>query len=163
MNWRILLLTVPLLVALGARASEFRRVNRIGAPRVAAPKGAKAVAKVKPVSRELVVQAVKKVAGSWNTPAMREVLGDQLFDKSRFEDAMSTEVPRDAALKILSVQGFQTLNQYTRETPDGQALLISSVTVTVRTQIEFNDAKLGHQRIEGANELVLEITQQPGE
>ena len=68
---------------------------------------------------------------------------------------LAAGVPRDAGLRIVSIQGSQILTQYTMAGPDGQQALYSRVSVTVRTQVEYNDAQKGFQRLEGTNDLVL--------
>jgi hypothetical protein len=64
-------------------------------------------------------------------------------------------VPRDAVLRVLGVQGVQTLEQYVQADDSGQAMLVSRVSATVRTQVEFDDPAAGFQRREGTNEIVL--------
>ena len=71
---------------------------------------------------------------------------------------MDTLVPRDAILSVQSVQGIQTLQQYLMPADEGEDL-VSIVSATVRTQLEFNNPSTGFVRLPGVNEFVLQVTQ----
>jgi len=86
------------------------------------------------------------------------VLGDAFFDKSRVSDAMNAKVPRDARFEVLAIQDVQTFGQKTMDSPSGK-LLVSTVSVTARAQLTFNDPVGGYQRREGVNEYILRIKQ----
>ncbi|MDQ7010597.1 MAG: hypothetical protein Q9M29_02125, partial [Mariprofundaceae bacterium] len=139
--------------------SEFRTFQPILTP-AARPGGAAGApaARVKPVSRRLIAKAVDKVIAAWNGNNVDSVLSDQFFDKSRLADAMNSKVPRDARLEVLAIQDAQTLSQSTADSPHGR-LLVSMVSVTVKTQLTFNDPANGYQRREGTNEYILRIRQ----
>ena len=158
---RILSMSACVGLAVAVTASEFRRIRRIAVPeRVAA--GQTTVAEPEAVPRALVKQAVERVVAAWNTQGLRKVLAPSFFDRSRLQDRMDTDVPRDATLRVLSIHGAQTLAQRVTENAQGRALRISTVSATVRTQIEFNDPRDGFRRIPGTNELILEITHSGG-
>ena len=90
---------------------------------------------------------------------MAETLSEQFYDKSRLLDVVQTGVPRDATLKIQSIQGIQTYQQYIVPSSDGgRGEMVSIVSVTVRTQVEFN-SPTGFTRLPGINEFILEVTQ----
>jgi len=89
---------------------------------------------------------------------VNSVLGDEFFDKSRLSDAMNAKVPRDARLSVLAIQDVQTLGQKTADSPSGR-LLVSTVSVTAKTQLTFNDPANGYQRREGVNEYIIRIKQ----
>lgn len=135
-------------------ASELRLIRPIPVPGAPAP-GAIPVEKIKPVSRELVENAVRKIVQAWNNKNLEEVLGEDFYDRDLLIDAMSEKVPRDAELRILSIQGIQTLSQHVEVDPSGNRWLISTVSATVRTQVEFNDPDRGFQRREGTNEYIF--------
>lgn len=144
-----------------AHAQEARQFNRIASPQAAShvPPGARAVTTVRPVPAAKVEQAVKKIVGAWNSPDLAPMLADNFYDKSRLIDALLTKVPRNARLRVLSVQGIQTLNQYLQNTAPGVEQLVSRVSVTVRTQVEYNDPQAGFQRLDGNNEFILLIAE----
>lgn len=156
---------VPLAAALiglpHVYAQEVRQLNRIATPSTAQklPPGTRTGASQQPVSAARVEEAVKKIAAAWNTPNLAPMLADSFYDKSRLVDALSTKVPRDARLRVLSVQGIQTLNQYLQKSASGMEQRISRVSVTVRTQLEYNDPQAGFQRLDGTNEFILLIAE----
>ncbi len=145
-----------------ASAQEFRAFKPIPTPK-ALPKGAKAVEKEKPLKREAVASELKGALGKWNKgEEFAKGLGEEFHDKTRLEDAISTQVPRDAKLNVLSVEGVQLLQQYEQTSPDtGAKELVSVVSVTATTQIEFNDVTRGFRRLKGTNEYILKITGEP--
>lgn len=157
---------IPLAAALiglsqaQAQAQEVRQLNRIATPSAVQklPPGARAVAALRPVSAAKVEEAVKQIVAAWNTSKLGPLLADNFYDKSRLTDALATKVPRDARLSVLAIQGVQTLNQYTQKSAAGAEQLVSRVSVTVRTQVEYNDSQAGFQRLDGSNEFILLIT-----
>lgn len=142
-------------------AEEFRRITPIATPKksVSFPKGARPVAVPVPVDSGIIESAIKDIMASWNTAALAGKLSENFYDKDRLLDAINTKVPRDAKLQILSIQGIQTLNQYTLADASGKESLFSTVSVIVRTQVEFNDPSKGFQRLEGTNEYILTVRQ----
>ena len=102
---------------------------------------------------------LRGVLGKWNKPGMSETLAQEFYDSRRLLDAMDTIVPRDATLKLQSIQGIQTLQQYLVPAADsGQNEIVSIVSVTARTQVEFEKPGTGFVRLPGVNEYVLKIT-----
>lgn len=158
---RIWLLVPLLLVASFASGQEVRQLNRIVTPQAAPklPPGARVVASVRPVAAARVEDAVRQVAASWNTVRLAPLLAENFYDKSRLLDALTTKVPRDAILRVLAIQGMQTLNQYLQKNAAGGDDLVSRVSVTMRTQLEFNDPQKGLQRLDGINEFILLVTE----
>ncbi len=156
---------IPLAAALigltHAQAQEVRQINRIATPMAVtnAPPGTRAVTSMRPVSAARVEDAVKKIADAWNTPNLEPMLADSLYDKSRLTDALLTKVPRDAKLRVLAIQSMQTLSQHLQNTASGMEQRVSRVSVTARTQIEYNDPQTGFQRLDGTNEFILLITE----
>jgi hypothetical protein len=140
-------------------ASEFRAFRPILTPMQSQP-GGKAVParQLKPVSRQAAEKAVNKLLTAWNGKNLDQVLGDEFYDKSRLNDAMGSKVPRDAELSLLAIQDTQTLQQQVVDSPSGK-LLVSTISVTARTQLTFNDPTAGYQRREGVNEYIMRIRQ----
>ena len=138
-----------------AHAQEGRTFNPIARPaaRPALPDGAVRVTPPIPVPREQVERAVKRVAEAWGNRQLDQVLSPQFRDREKLVDAIETKVPRDASLRVTSIQGWQVLDQYRKD-----GALVSRVSVTVRTQLEFNDAAAGFQARDGTNVYVMTLT-----
>ena len=134
-------------------AREFRVLNAIPAP-ARLPEGAAAVQEIKPVDRRIIEATVRKLAASWNTQDLEKYLGDDFYDKQRLSDNILNFIQRDGKLRVLGVQGQQTLQQY----KEG-GKLVSRVSVVVNTQIEFNHPTAGFQRFPGRTELVFKVKQ----
>lgn len=146
------------------QARQFRGMRPIATPVATAvnlPDGARPVANIKPLSREQIEPLVRKLMEAWNTPALSDKLDEGFYDKSRLTDAIDRIAPRDATLRVQSLQGVQTLSQYLIADPEarGREKLVSVVSATVRTQLEFNDPSAGFVRRPGVNEYILKVTQ----
>lgn len=139
-----------------ANAQEGRTFNPIARPaaRPALPDGAVRVSPPIPLAREDVERAVSRVAEAWGSRRLDQVLSPRFRDGQKLIDALETKVPRDASLRVTAIQGWQVLDQHRQ----GGAL-VSRVSVTVRTQLEFSDPAAGFQARDGTNEYVLTITQ----
>jgi hypothetical protein len=116
------------------------------------------VAAIRPVERDRVEAAVRQLAQAWNTPALPAYLAPNFYGKERLLDTLASSVPKDARLRVLSIQGVQTLAQYV-QARDGGEVMVSRVSVTARTQVEFNDPKAGLKRLDGTNEFILQVTE----
>lgn len=90
---------------------------------------------------------------------MSSMLSDSFYNKSRFGDAMQTNVPTNSRLKIQSLGSTQTLEQRIVNDPDGGRSRVSLISVTVRSQVEFNDPRSGFVRVPGTNEFIMEMTE----
>lgn len=151
----ILLVTVATLaLAVSAQAREMRGFNQINAPR-ANPDGMNTVEQVQPVSRELAEKALREVLEAWNKGNLESKLDDNFFEKRRLPDYVDSYAPRDAKIRLQSVQGVQTLQQFRNE-DDGK--LMSRISVTANTQVEFSHPTRGFQRLSGINEYILKVT-----
>ncbi|MBI2192173.1 MAG: hypothetical protein HYU36_09325 [Planctomycetes bacterium] len=139
-------------------AREFRDLRPIPT-RQKLPEGALPVEEPVSVEPETLKNAVKELAASWNSPDFEAKLSSQFYDKQRLLDSMSEKVPRDAQVRILGVGNIQVIQQYRQPEPGGGPgeILVSTVTVTAQTQIEFNDPSRGFQRINGTNQLILQV------
>ena len=159
---RCLLMSAALLAAFAAAAQESRQMNRIATPQSALrlPQGARSVAAIRPVAMASVEEAVRELAAAWNTPRLPAYLAPNFYGKERLTDALNTQFPRDAKLRVLGIQAMQTVAQYIQPNPSGGESLVSRVSVTVRTQVEFNDPRGGGlRRLEGTNELLLRVAE----
>ncbi|WP_171091684.1 hypothetical protein [Usitatibacter rugosus] len=154
------------LAAVPALAQESRPFNPIGRPGGAAVPGAPVAATGSaPIAppppsavRATVNKSIQKLADAWNTPELRKLLSPTYYDRDRVGDALVSKVPRDATLRVLGVESIQVLAQYTQPTTDGmEQEVITKVSVTLRTQVEFNDPVLGFQRREGLNEAIFTL------
>jgi hypothetical protein len=158
----IALIAGSLALAAPAAAQEWRQFNPIIGPGVTAPlpAGARPVGDFVPVPRQAVESGVRRVLDAWNTPQFEQKLSEAFYDKARLGDALDTLVPRDAKIRVLGVQGTQTLSQYVVADPSGLFdTYVSRVSATVRTQVEFNSPQSGFQRRDGTNEIILRVTQ----
>jgi hypothetical protein len=156
---RCLALCATLIAASPALAQESRQMNRIVTPQSAQrlPAGARAVAAIQPVSAATVEAAVRKLAAAWNTAELAKYLAPNFYGKDRLVESVNRQFPRDAKLRVLGIQGMQTVAQYTQD-----GMTVSRVLVTVRTQVEFNDPRGGLRRLEGTNEFALRVAE-PGQ
>ena len=148
-------LMLGLAFAGAAAAQEGRAFNPIARPaaRAALPSGAVRVSPPRPIPRERIESAMASVASAWNERRVNDVLSRDFPRGQELADAMQTKVPRDAALRILAIQGWQVHDQYVLG-PN----LVSKVSVTLRTQVEFNDPSGGFQARDGTNEYLVTIT-----
>ncbi|MBT7950798.1 MAG: hypothetical protein HN764_04180 [Gammaproteobacteria bacterium] len=157
----LLVCSVAAYVSGSVQARQFRQVVPIATAKKiksALPDGAVAIKQAKELEKGQITEAVNQVLSKWNSGDLEQVLSDDFFDKSRLTDAVDSIVPRDAALRVQSVQGVQTLQQYIMPTDEGDTM-VSIVSATVNTQLEFNDPASGLVRLPGVNEFVLKVTQ----
>ncbi len=158
----IVFVIVMFAMILPLEASRFRKVERIFSPDVMSD-GAEPVQKVKPVNRKEIEDAVRNLMNSWNTMDMEKWLGEDFYDRTRLLDVIDTDVPRYAALRIMSIEGVQTLNQYIQRDPLMSIdSTISNVSATVQIQLEYNDTDSGFQRLDGTFELFFKVTEEMG-
>jgi hypothetical protein len=151
-----------LMMTQGVEASEFRRIRPIPAPSKKGPEVIKPLKKFIPLNREVVENAMKKIVNFWSRNDLQKVLGKEFYDRERLQDAMNSKVPRDARLDILSIQGIQTLGQEIVKGEKGE-MVVSTVSVTARTEVLYNDPQKGLQRLEGTNEYIIRIKEKKGE
>ncbi len=165
-SFRFPLLTLAAVLIISvqpySQARQFRSLIPIETPNRAAagmPDGARPVEQVQQLDRRLVTSAVRQVVEKWNTPEMSQVLADEFYDSSRLLDNMDYLVPRNATIRLQSIQGVQTLQQYIVPGDDGgRGKVVSIVSATARTQVEFEQPGAGFVRLPGVNEYILKIT-----
>ncbi|MCX8111560.1 MAG: hypothetical protein N3D15_09995 [Syntrophorhabdaceae bacterium] len=151
----ILITTTPLY------SQETRRIQPIRTPAYVSEPLAEGVEQIKtpiPVDRQVVEKTMEAIAASWNTSNMTKTLSKDFYEKDRLMDTMTAKAPVDAKLRIISIGSYNVLNQGVKKDSDGD-LLISRVSVTAKTQIEYNDPKDGFQRREGEQEYIIKIMQ----
>jgi len=158
----IMIVVFLLMMTQGVEASEFRRIRPIPAPSKKGPEVIKPLKKFIPLNREVVENAMKKIVNFWSRNDLQKVLGKEFYDRERLQDAMNSKVPRDARLDILSIQGIQTLGQEIVKGEKGE-MVVSTVSVTARTEVLYNDPQKGLQRLEGTNEYIIRIKEKKGE
>lgn len=153
------------VVALGiagpSQSAEFRRANPLPTPELLQRGAAGAVARIiEPVSRARVEAAIRRVFDTYTNMSpgrLEAVLAESFFDRDRLVDNLTEALPRDARLRVLGIEAIQTLEQTIDVAPDGRQTRISVVSVTVRSQFEFNDPVSGFTRLDGTNEYLLRI------
>ncbi len=149
-------------LAPAAQAQGFRFIQPIPAPdaqlREAIQQGQQlrgsAIPGLRQVPREVVEEAVRKIYAAYNTPDFRQYLSERFYDPERLLDAVNEKVPREAKLRLISVNSAQTVSQQAAKDEEGRTVIESLVMVVVRAQIEFTTVA-GFQRREGESELVL--------
>jgi hypothetical protein len=139
-------------------AQEMRAVNPIAAP-APLPPGAERVAAPKPLDAGTVRANVEEFTSKWNAGDLGGAISDNFYEKSRFQDSMLSNVPKDARLKVEGMGSVQTLQQIVVDDPAGGRMRITTGSVTVKTQIEMNDPKQGFVRVPGTNEFIFEMIQ----
>lgn len=165
----VFLLSAAIIAMSANRVSEarqFRQIIPIPSAQKSAvklPGDAVPLSQPQNLDREQVRTAVEEVITRWNNSGLDQVLAEEFFDKSRLTDAIDTIVPRDASLRVQSIQGVQTLQQYRVPGESGSSQIVSIVSATVNTQLEFNDPQAGFVRRQGLNEFILKITHQEAE
>jgi hypothetical protein len=161
------LLTGSLVVASGADARGFRSADRIMTPELLAvgEDGAalsdlvgEPLSGPVPIPRLHVEQAMEQVLANWGDTQFRRALSDDFVDGDRLADTATLLVPRDAQVRVLGISNIDTLDQVLRrdEGPDDGDLLVSRITLTAQTQVEFVDRTTGAFRLlRGTNDYVL--------
>ncbi len=139
-------------------ASEFGGFNPIAVPESGVAGGAP-VEVMQPVDPRLVHKAVAQLVETYNLQGLENFLSPTFFNRSRLLDNIGNQIPRDARLRVLSIQGIQTLNQSIRRQEGQTPLRVSTVSVTVRTQLQFNNPTTGFDRRDGTNEWIFTVYQ----
>lgn len=143
-----------LLAALPAAAQESRVLRPIERPEARAPlpAGAVRLAPFQAVSRERIEKVVAEILAAWGERRLDAVLAEGFYDRERLRDAIEVRVPRDASLRLIAIQGWQVVDQYRIG-----RIVVSKVSITVRTQLEWQDPSRGLQRREGVNDFLVTL------
>jgi hypothetical protein len=139
-------------------AQEFRKINPIPRPGKGAGRSV-APSEYYPISRDQMKKKMKEIFSQWNNGDLSKYLADDFYDKTRLLDNMYEKVPRDARIRLLSVGETQIMDQREMSTSTGKRI-VSTVSVTATTQIEFNDPQRGFRRLEGENEYIIRVTEE---
>lgn len=145
-------------------AAEFRSRLTIRTPAAPVEGGVK-VKRIQPVDRRVIEEIVRKLFESYgfDSRATGDMLDVSFPDRSRLLITMNERVPRDAKLRVLGIQSLRTLDQVLQtDSGTGKTARTSTVTVTVRSQLEFNDGAIGFQRLEGKVEYLLRVVEEMG-
>lgn len=147
-----------LVMITGVMAREYRVTKPIPTPQKT-PSSLQDQSDIRPLDRALVVAAVEAIYNKYNTPEFLQALSPDFFDASRLEDAIDVKVPRNAILRVRSVQGIQVFEQMNTPSISGDYSIITSIVlVTVDAQMEFTHPATGlFERRTGVNELILKI------
>ena len=140
-------------------AQEFRKINPIPRPGKGAGRSI-APSEYYPISRDQMKKKMKEIFSQWNNGDLSKYLADDFYDKTRLLDNMYEKVPRDARIRVMSIRETQLMNQQVLFSPNGTKRIVSTVSVTATTQIEFNDPQRGFRRLEGENEYILRVTEE---
>jgi hypothetical protein len=160
------LVLIAITVVLSARLEAFERrgFSRIG-PAVytgqpGAPSSQELNLNLPPVSREAINKAVYDFFNAWNAGTVDTLLAPEFVNKDRLLDTIEGTVPRDAKIRVLGIGSVAAFpNDVIQELPGGQGFdRISTVTATVRTQIEFN--LNGFQTIEGISVYTFKVIEE---
>ncbi|NLI75004.1 MAG: hypothetical protein GX442_01020 [Candidatus Riflebacteria bacterium] len=110
---------------------------------------------------QLAREAMQRLVLSWNQGDAARHLSSDFVDRERFLTSWDGQVPRDARVRLLSVEGVQPLDQDNRLEGSPPTLLHVNTRISVRatTQVEYNDPQRGFQRREGRNEYIFRIRQ----
>ena len=151
-------------------AREFRQSARIPTPKLEAinPGGSQhlpALPGVRttgliPIPRRDVKTALQRVFNAWGTAGLRSQLARHFASSNRLADSVRSFAPKDARVRVLGVSSVQTNEQsiLRGQGPDGKDLLITRVTATATTQVEYNDpGGAGYQQVRGRNDYVLQL------
>ncbi len=155
----LVVLIISLHITTKSEARQFRILNPIATgQKFNMPSNAIPVQTVQPVQRSVVEPMVRDILSKWNTEEMTQTLGEEFYDASRLTDTLNTVAQRDATLRLQSIQGIQTQQQYIIANPNGsQGAMVSVVSVLVKAQLEFNSPTDGFVRRQGTNELVFKV------
>jgi hypothetical protein len=148
----ILVLCAACAAALAQESRMIRPIERPPDPRQLVPKGAERSVTPRPVERADVEAAVRQLLQAWNERKLEVVLSDGFRDRQRLIDALQSRVPRDARLRLIALQSWQVVNHYRKN-----GIEYAQVSVTVRTQLEYNDPTAGFQRREGTNDFLVSL------
>jgi len=158
MRVSFILLAFIFLSSYTTEAQEMRSINLIATPTKLKREG-QVVQKPVPLDTEKVRSSVESLFNTWNNGDIGNMISDNFYEKSRFNDAMQTNIPKDSKAKIQGMGSVQTLEQRIINDPDGSRRRVTLGSVTVKSQIEFNDPKNGFIRVPGTNEIVFEMVE----
>ena len=150
-------------------ARQFRRAARIPGPSLLsvgrnaaslpALPGAKTKGQIR-IPRRDVRRGLQKIFNQWGKGGLRGKLAWDFVNADRLVDVVRTFAPRDARVRVLAAANIQIFEQaiLRGQAPDGRDLLVSRVSTTATTQVEFNDLKTRRFRqLRGTNDYVIQL------
>ena len=150
-------------------AREFRRAQRIPGPSLLSVNGSatnlpplpgvKTKGRI-PIPRVDVRRGLQKIFDQWGKAGLRGKLAWHFANGDRLADVVRTFAPRDARVRVQGVANIQVLEQAIMrgQAPDGRDMLVSRVSTTATTQVEFNDLKSRRFRqLRGTNDYVIQL------
>tara|TARA_R110002072_G_scaffold204033_1_gene362062 strand:+ start:5962 stop:6498 length:537 start_codon:yes stop_codon:yes gene_type:complete len=165
----IVLVSVVMTAGLSgyAEAWEFRQFSPIGPPELYGPPGAVFAEslnlnlKLEPIPPGEIKKAVRDFFSAWNSGSIDTLLAPSFVNAERLLDTIESTVPRNAQIRVQSIQSTATLpGDLIEELPDGQGFdRIVRVTATVQTQIEFTDSN-GFQKINGVSDYTFQVREE---
>ncbi|MCJ8309902.1 MAG: hypothetical protein HRU27_17980 [Rhizobiaceae bacterium] len=165
--WLAILVFVSALSA-PLQAREFRQVKRIPSPQLLSVgevanlpslPGAQVDGMI-PIPERDVKRALEKVLNDWGKPGFRGRLSWHFVRGDELADTVRSYVPRDARIRVLGVSSTQINAQaiLRGQAPDGRDLLVSRITTTGRTLVQFNDRSSRQlSSLQGTNDFVLQL------
>lgn len=148
------------------QARDFRGFNKIPvAPKLADQSADLKVIQlnknaIKTVDSRLIEKSIRKIVASWNTEELANYLDDAFQGKTLLLNIISREIPRDATLRLLAVQGMSTIEQkWSTNKKSHQRELRSVVIATVDLQLEFNDPFNGQVRLPHTSQFYLQVVE----
>jgi len=144
-----------------ADAAQFRKFNKIRTPAAVQkdlPEGFLAVPEPIRLPRSIVSRLLRDFLKTWNGGELEDHLAGDFYDRNRLLNTISEDVPRDARLRLVSIQGVDTLDQSSRAIGRGRFVVVSRVAARARIQIEFTDPGFGLRRIETNAEYIFKVT-----
>jgi hypothetical protein len=154
--------------SINVQARSFRGAEIILSPRALPQKGdasprpadAALAGQLPAFDAGLVKNAVADLAQSWNSGKLSNYLDEGFYNKDRLLDTISSDIPKDAILRVLSIRNITVLNSSSSIDPNTQKVeRASRVSATVETQVEFNHPANGFQRLPGTLELTLQVVE----
>ena len=143
-----------------AQARDFRSLIKIPvAPQNIALNSTINKKTFRPVDSALIEKHVRKIVSSWNRNDLSKYLSDTFQDKTLLINTIRRTVPRDASLRLLSVQGISTLQQSWDTNKARKKTLNSVVIATVDIQLEFNDPFQGLVKLPHTSQFYLQVTE----
>jgi hypothetical protein len=166
-NFKYLLITVFSLTMAYSQltiARDFRNINRIPvAPKLSPINSASNVIPVKTniikrVDSAVINKAIKKIVANWNKAELTKYLAESFQGKTLLLNTIQRNIPRDAVLRLLAVQGISTIEQHWQTDKISHNRQLKSIVIaTVDLQLEFNDPFNGFIRLPHTSQFYLQV------
>ena len=97
-----------------------------------------------PITPEMARILMEAWIARWNRGDVRALLSSKFYDPHRLQQAMLTELPRDARLELISIRNVQPLPHY-------------QARITAQTALVYVDETGRYQRLQGVQTYVLDL------